>query len=556
MQQSHAQPVFLATDKGSVLPWNILDGFAVKGGEDETTKKLPADSFNAEYHEDGVVSPPNDIETIIRLSEINTWHNRCATAKATDTAGLGYSFKPSLGFEDVSEKDIEIIKQFFEDKSAHGRPFDKICTDMAKDKELIGHMCLEIVREGYDPEAIPALMTHIKAQTVRPHHEGNKYLQKRGEAKRWFKRFGYGFDVDCDTGEEYPLRTLPPEQRASEIIWDNGFHSQSDFFGQPDILSALGALEGMEALRNYNISFFLKHGVPAWAIYITGDYNLGQLLRFELETDEDNPGTIGEVYDSQNENHTASKFEYSILSAIKQQLARLAEDPYAPILIAIPGNTTDSRVEIEFKALSTEAKDGSFTVYREDQIDEILVAHGVPGYRVGINTTGALGGNSAKESSKIYRDSVIRPSKESLATLFTFYVIRQGFQIDTVELKYADLDVIEETEDKRLLAEFMFDRAAMTPAQIIITFGERFGVKPPPDDEYPELYTYYLNGVPVKTIPQEMSEEPDIDENEDDFEMELDTGNTDVSDSDDEQIKAAVKGLQYKLFRSLLKRRK
>ena len=59
--------------------------------------------------------------------------------------------------------------------------------------------------------------------------------------------------------------------------------------------------------------------------------------------------------------------------------------------------------------MSTDVKEASFRLFRKDNRDEVMIAHGVPGYRIGIIETGSLGGSTARESTEIYKRSVIDP---------------------------------------------------------------------------------------------------------------------------------------------------
>jgi len=48
----------------------------------------------------------------------------------------------------------------------------------------------------------------------------------------------------------------------------------------------------------------------------------------------------------------------------------------------VPTMEGQGEVNIEFKPLSTEVKEASFRLFRQDNRDEILAAHGVPPYRM------------------------------------------------------------------------------------------------------------------------------------------------------------------------------
>ncbi len=120
----------------------------------------------------------------------------------------------------------------------------------------------------------------------------------------------------------------------------------------------------------------------------------------------------------------------------------------------------------------------------------------MPSYRIGIVETGALGGSTAVESTRIYRDSVINPRKRRLEALINKHIIRDGFGVKTLEFRFNDLDLAEEDHEKDI-AGFMFDRGAMRPVDILNYFGSTFGLTAPDESEQPGLYKYYINSQPL-----------------------------------------------------------
>lgn len=539
-----ASPVFITTDRGEVLPWSSLNQFAIKAEGDGQTRVLPTDRFGSEYTEKGLIAPLYDLEVLISLLEANTFHYRCAKAKATDTAGLGFKLVSAQesGVEEGEQTEAASeteIKNFFTNNSSSRRPIQLILTDIQMDFEALAVMAFEIVREGYAPDGKPIFITHIPGHTIRPHNAGNKFMQKRGINTVWFKRWGYDKDINKATGDEHDLGSLPPEQRATEVIWDLDYSGRSDFYGMPQIIPALGAVEGMLALRDYNIDFFRTYGIPSYAIYITGDYNLGELTRYKLE--DDGSGTINESYDPNAPNMTKAYFEYKIITQVKEKLSTIAQNPHSPLILAVPGTTPESRVNLEFKPLNVEVKDSSFRMYRKDMRDEIIVAHGVPPYRIGITETGALGGSTAVESSKIYRDSVINPRKERLAALITTTIIREGFGNTTLDFEFEVLDIDEDSKDKDI-ADFLFKSAAITPNELRTHFGSQFGIDPVTN--WPELDMFYLNGQPIrqtKTDPAVV--EPPV-------ETATGDGEPDQSSSEPESLMAAIQGLKSAIIKA------
>jgi capsid portal protein len=234
----------------------------------------------------------------------------------------------------------------------------------------------------------------------------------------------------------------------------------------PDIIPAIGAIYGDVSRRNYNISFFENYGVPAYAVFITGDYDEGEL-------DE-----LGR-----------SQFEV----AIEEHFKAMKNKPHSTLIMSVP-SATGGDVKVEFKPLSLETKEASFRLYRLDNRDEVLSAHAVPPYRAGIAETGSLRGSTAEEATEIYKMSVIEPRQEMLEAAINLHIVRNGFQVFGWEFKLGSIDNTDEKHDLFML-QGLFAMGCVTPNQIISFFGKRFGLV---ESDLPEMNYHYINGRPVE----------------------------------------------------------
>jgi len=458
----------IATDRDEVALTSVLERYALKSEDEEKSRAITEDPFSGSYGQSGLAAPLYSAETLIQAMKLNTWHYRCCDTKAHDVAGLGWGLS-STGDGEGSEANREKLKDFFDNcAGSDDETLENILVNALIDYEALGYCFIELVRENYAPEGEPKLLAHLRAHTVRIHKSREKYCQQRGTKKRWFKRYGYERDIDYENGEEYPLGSLAPDKRATEIIFLKNYDPQSDYYGASDVMPALGALLGLQSLTDYNISFFATYGVPSYAIYITGDYDLG-------DPDENS--------------------EYEVVKEIKAHLKTIKDNPHAPLILAIPNTEDGGEVKVEFEKLAVETKDASFRFYRTDMRDEILVAHGVPPYRVGIMTAGTLGGNLGKEATGIYKTSVLAPRKRKLARMINIRIIQKGFGINDWKFRLEDLDDSDEEHDMKI-AEFLFGKASMTPNELIRYFGGRFGLSEVEDED--AMNYHYLNGQPIE----------------------------------------------------------
>src|SRR5690606_4544021 len=110
-------------------------------------------------------------------------------------------------------------------------------------------------------------------------------------------------------------------------------------------------------------------------------------------------------------------------------------------------------VKVEFQRLAVDVKEASFRLFRQDNRDEILAAHGVPPYRAGIAETGSLGGSTAVESTEIYKMSVIEPRQSILENLFNRYILRSAFDVTDWRWKLAEIDTRDERHDLDILSD-------------------------------------------------------------------------------------------------------
>lgn len=460
-----AGPFGYVTKDGRVVRKDLLDQYAFKGGNEVSTQ-IKADRFMGDYREAGLIQPLYNPETLATISEINSYHARACHVKARDTAGHGWRLVGK------GENPREAIRDEIE--TFLTRQITPLTTTLYRhqlDIEVVGHGGIEIVREGYLPTGRPRIIAHVPGHTLRIHAKENRYAQRRDNRIRWFKRINYEMDVHKETGAEYELGTLPPEQRAAELLWNASYSQRSDYYGIPDIIPALGAIHGDLARRDFNIAFFDNFGVPAYAVFITGDYDPG-------EKDADG----------------VTELERTIEMHFKE----MAKNPHATLVLAVPtmGGVNGGDVKIEFKPLAIEIKDASFRLFRKDNRDEVISAHGVPPYRLGIAETGSLGGSTATESTEIYKMSVINPRQDTLEAMINQHLIwhPDGFDAPEWTFVFNEIDLTDEERDVAAAKE-LFSMGALRIRDIIRIFGDRFGVKDDPDDTL--LDQRYINGIPV-----------------------------------------------------------
>ncbi|HHV79079.1 MAG TPA: phage portal protein [Firmicutes bacterium] len=337
------------------------------------SKQLPADPFSRLYSEYGLVRPPYRLEQLLELKESNPIHCACIEQKSSDIAGLGWHWVPRQGIDKPNEKQRDALEEFLAGCNPE-MTFREILQAVWDDVETLGWGIVEVVRNA---KGLPAELYHVPGHTVRAHRDGVRLCQIRENKMRWFKRFGAEGEYDLETGE--PRNGLPEERQAGELIVIRKPGSRSSYYGIPTYISALGAIVGSLAARDFNITWFREKTVPDMALIIEGA-DVSEKLANELRT-------------------------FFNIEARGQH--------HKLLILPIPSDA-GAEVRARFEKLTSELKDASFRLYRHDNAVEILVAHRVPPYRIGWAIVGSLGGSTAKEMTEIYKRSVIQPGQEIL----------------------------------------------------------------------------------------------------------------------------------------------
>lgn len=428
------------TKDGSIIKGDVLSKYAIK----QDSKQIPEDKFDSAYEKHRIKKPPYSLETLSQIPEMSTWHYRACVAKAMDACGHGFELVPLKDIENPAEDQLRIWSKFKDRCENDGETIDEIFYKSAYDYEVIGNSTIELIR---DVEADGPLnsMKHIPAHTVR-RKKDNKfklsngetisgmqiYIQKRGRRKVYFKQAGADFDIDYQTGEIYPLGQLDINKRGNEILHIINYTNRSDYYGLPDIMASLPSVLGDRQAQMYNVNFFEKHGVPDYAVTVTG-----------ADLDEETENIIHDY------------FQNKVKESDRSTLVLTAQsDSHG----GGPG------IDIKFEKLTTDVKDGSFKIYRQDNRDEILSANGVPPYRASIAVAGTLGGDLAKDMDEIYKENIIDYRQTVIENRIKSFIL-QPLEITDYKLKFKEFDTTsdEKEVDKK---EKFFKMGSITPNEL------------------------------------------------------------------------------------------
>ena len=175
-------------------------------------------------------------------------------------------------------------------------------------------------------------------------------------------------------------------------------------------------------------------------------------------------------------------------------MREIVANPYSTLFLSIPSRVGGGSVNVQLIPLSVDVKEASFRLFRRDNRDEVLHAHGVPGYRIGVVETGSLGGSTAEESTEIYFDSVIKPARGILEFLLNTHIVWNGFQAMDWKIKLVGGGQRNDMRDLDMMLK-LEEAGAIRPIEIARRFADQFGLDP--DETNPALHLYYLKGQPL-----------------------------------------------------------
>jgi len=415
--------VGIITNTGRYVTKEVLEKYEIA----PESKQIEGTAWTPE-----IIEPPHNLARLMSWTEVSVVHNSCVRVKQQDTVGLGYTI--NFNADDLKEGEEEpekekdanysILKDFF-NKVNDKQDLTTMLKEVFLEFEGCGNGYIEVSRGiKTDEGGIINGLFHVNATTVRWSKDRRRLIQKVGEKYVWFKVFGEPEILNRVTGRWD--ENTPFEKQANELIPITQYTWRSQLYGLPEWLPALYAMFGDMKEREYNIDFFLNFGIPAYAILVKG----GNLSKEDKE------------------------------ALVKYFETELKGSNHKTLSMGLPKGT-----EIEFKQLNVDVKDASFRMYHKDNRDEILTAHHTPPYRVGIVEAGALGGNVAEATDRIYLDSVINPRQEQFMWVINELIIKKGFEIKGWQVEFQDINIADMKKNSEI-SNMYFEMGALSPNEI------------------------------------------------------------------------------------------
>lgn len=363
------------SERGKVLKVISIDDDGERASE--WSHQLPADPFGGSYRYAGLQEPPFSLEQLVFLAEQHPTHSATLEQKAADIVGTGWEWKSALeDGEPSDEGQRKKLESWFKELAEDGETDStthEILLAACLDLETVGQGLIELAR---DTQGRLRHWFHMPAHTCRFHRDGVRIAQVRNGKRVWFKRWipEDEREVNRITGAVTEGRGSS-KARANEIFVLKRPSRRSSWYGIPTYIPATGWITLSTAARDDNLLFFENRREPRWAVI--------------LENVEDDP-----------------EIEEQIRRALAVDLKR----PHRNLILPLSGPA-----KVTFQKLGDNKGDMSWEKLQERADVTILTAHRMPGERIGIVRTGALGGNTVQQSGKVYKESFIQTSQSLLA---------------------------------------------------------------------------------------------------------------------------------------------
>jgi PBSX family phage portal protein len=273
-------------------------------------------------------------------------------------------------------------------------------TKVWNDYEATGNAYIEV---GRNRAGTISYLGHVPAASmrVRVDRDGFCQLAYGNSVVIFFRNYG-------DRKTPDPFNSDP---NPNEIIHLKKYTPKNQYYGVPDIISAMTAIAGEKFASEYNLDYFENKAVPRYALIIKGAKLTAQAERrlldyFRREVKGKHHGTL-----------------------------------YIPVPAPMGTN-----VDVQLQAIENKIQEGSFVKYRQENRVEIAMAHRVPLSKLGIE---GLGGGTAgpRESDKNFKVQIIRPAQRLLKSKMN--LILKEFT-DIYSFGFEEYDIVDEETKSRI----------------------------------------------------------------------------------------------------------
>lgn len=364
-----------------------------------------------------VITPPWNLYELANFYDTSFANHAAIDAKVENIVGLGYDFKVSErtmmmmeassnpSATEKARKRIERMKIEMRDWIESLNDEDSFTNTMMKvftDAQATGNGYLEI---GRTVKGEIGYVGHIPATSMRVRRLKDGFVQIIGNKVVYFRNFG--------ATNPNPITSDP---RPNEIIHFKEYSPLNSYYGVPDIMSAISALQGDQLASQYNIDYFTNKGVPRYIVTLKGA---------KLSADAED------------------KMFRFLQTGLKGQSHRT-------LYIPLPGDNDQNKVEFKMEPVENGTQEASFNEYRIRNREDILVAHQVPLSKLGGGDSSAVAAALAQD--RTFKEQVARPAQRMLEKML-HRIIRE--KTDILELKFNELTLTDEIAQSQIIERYV-----------------------------------------------------------------------------------------------------
>jgi len=383
-----------------------------------------------------VITPPYDLYQLAGYYDTSFANHAAIDAKVENVVGLGYDFvlsdKTNLKLE--AEEDSEKVKkarkrierlkvqlrdwlETLNDEESFTSVMEKVFTDV----HATGNGYIEI---GRTVKGEIGYVGHIPSTTVRVRRLHDGFVQIIANKVVYFRNFG--------ASNSNPVTADP---RPNEIIHIKEYSPLNTFYGVPDIIAAMPSLIGDSFASQYNIDYFQNKAVPRYVVTLKG---------------------------AQLSQEAEDKLFRFLQTGLKGQNHRT-------LYIPLPGDSDTNKVEFKMDPIENGIQEGSFSQYRKQSRDDILVAHQVPLSKLGGSDASNIA--AALSQDRTFKEQVARPAQRNLEKILN-KIIRE--KTDILELKFNELTLTDENAQSQILERYVRNQIMLpNEAREVINLPER-----------------------------------------------------------------------------------
>jgi len=376
----------------------------------------PGVVFRNAYALFDVITPPYNLYELASYYDTSFANHAAIDAKVENTVGLGYDFivsdKTNLKLEAATADQMARARNRIERLKIQLRDwleglnqdesFSSVLEKVFTDVHAMGNGYIEV---GRTTTGEIGYIGHIPASTMRVRRLRDGFVQIIANKVVYFRNFG-----------AKNVNYITEDPRPNEIIHIKEYSPLNTFYGVPDIMAAMPSLLGDMLASQYNIDYFNNKAVPRYIVTLKG----AQLTQ-EAE----------------------DKLFRFLQTGLKGQSHRT-------LYIPLPGDSDSNKVEFKMEPIENGIQEGSFSQYRNQNRDDILVAHQVPLSKLGGSSSSSIADSLAQD--RTFKEQVARPAQRNLEKILN-KIIRE--KTDVLEFKFNELTLTDELAQSQILTNYV-----------------------------------------------------------------------------------------------------